>query len=59
MKKTIITGEKDRETPTAFSIEYAKRAKEQGLNVELHVVKGGHEFKKLKGRVEIMKTALK
>ena len=58
-KITIITGEKDRETPTAFSVEYAKRAKEQGLNVELHVVKGGHEFKKLKGRTEIMKAAIK
>ena len=55
---TIISGEKDNWTPTAFSIEYAKRAQEQGLNVELHVVKGSHEFKGLKGRVEIMKTAI-
>ena len=58
-KITIITGKKDRETPTEASVEYAKRAKEQGLNVELHVVKGGHEFKKLKGRSEIMKAAIK
>ena len=55
---TIISGEKDTWTPTAFSIEYAKRAKEQGLNVELHVVKGSHEFKSLKGRTEIMKAAI-
>ena len=55
---TIISGEKDNWTPTSFSIEYAKRAKEQGLNVELHVVKGSHEFKTLKGRVEIMKAAI-
>ena len=53
-----ISGEKDNWTPTSFSIEYAKRAKEQGLNVELHVVKGSHEFKSLKGRVEIMKAAI-
>jgi len=58
-KITIITGKKDRETPTEASVEYAKRAKEQGLNVELHVVKGAHEFKQLKGRTEIMKAALK
>ena len=58
-KITIITGKKDRETPTEASVEYAKRAKEQGLDVELHVVKGGHEFKKLKGRSEIMKRAIK
>ena len=58
-KITIITGEKDRETPTAFSVEYAKRAKEQGLDVQLHVVKGAHEFKQLKGRSEIMKAAIK
>ena len=36
-----------------------KNLKEQGLNVELHVVKGGHEFKQLKGRTEIMKAAIK
>ena len=53
------TGKKDRETPTEASVEYAKRAKEQGLNVELHVVKGAHEFKQLKGRSEIMKAAIK
>ena len=58
-KITIITGKKDRETPTEASIEYAKRAKEQGLNVELHVVKGAHNFKQLKGRTEIMKAAFK
>ena len=58
-KIIIITGKSDRETPTEASIEYAKRAKEQGLNVELHVVKGGHEFKQLKGRTEIMKAAFK
>ena len=58
-KITIITGKKDRETPTEASIEYAKRAKEQGLNVELHVVKGAHNFKQLKGRTEIMKAAIK
>jgi len=58
-KITIITGKKDREMPTEASIEYAKRAKEQGLNVELHVVKGAHNFKQLKGRTEIMKAAFK
>jgi dienelactone hydrolase len=58
-KITIITGKKDRETPTEASIEYAKRAKEQGLNVELHVVKGAHNFKQLKGRTEKMKAAFK
>jgi dienelactone hydrolase len=58
-KITIITGKKDRETPTEASVEYAKRAKEQGLNVELHVVKGAHEFKALKGRTDIMKAAFK
>ena len=58
-KITIITGKKDRETPTEASVEYAKRAKEQGLNVELHVVKGAHEFKQLKGSTEIMKAAIK
>ena len=58
-KITIITGKSDRETPTKESIEYAKRAKEQGLDVQLHVVKGAHEFKQLKGRTEIMKAAIK
>ena len=58
-KITIITGKKDRETPTEASVEYAKRAKEQGLNVELHVVKGAHNFKQLKGRTEKMKAAFK
>ena len=58
-KITIITGKKDRETPTEASVEYAKRAKEQGLDVQLHVVKGAHEFKQLKGRAEIMKGAIK
>ena len=58
-KITIITGKSDRETHTDESKKYAIYAKKQGLNVELHVVKGGHEFKKLKGRTEIMKAAIK
>ena len=58
-KITIITGESDRETHTDESKKYAIYAKKQGLNVELHVVKGGHEFKQLKGRTEIMKAAIK
>ena len=57
-KITIITGKSDRETHTDESKKYAIYAKKQGLNVELHVVKGGHEFKQLKGRTEIMKAAI-
>jgi len=58
-KITIITGKSDRETHTDESKKYAIYAKKQGLNVELHVVKGAHEFKQLKGRTEIMKAAIK
>ena len=38
---------------------YAKKTKERGLNVQLHIVKGGHEFKSIKGRNDIINKALK
>ena len=58
-KIILITGEKDTETPAREAEIYAKKAKERGLNVQLHIVKGGHEFKSLKGRNDIINKALK
>jgi len=58
-KIILITGEKDTETPAREAEIYAKTAKERGLNVQLHIVKGGHEFKSLKGRNDIINKALK
>ena len=58
-KIILITGEKDTETPAREAEIYAKKAKERGLNVQLHIVKGGHEFKSVKGRNDIINKALK
>jgi len=55
----LITGEKDSSTPAEWAETYAKRAKEQGLSVQLHIVKGSHDYKSLKGRSNIIKDALK
>ena len=58
-KIILITGEKDTETPAREAEIYAKKAKERGLNVQQHIVKGGHEFKSVKGRNDIINKALK
>ena len=58
-KIILITGEKDTETPAWQAEIYAKKAKERGLNVQLYIVKGGHEFKSVKGRNDIINKALK
>ena len=55
----LITGEKDSSTPAEWAETYAKRAKEQGLSVQLHIVKGSHDYKSLKGLSNIIKDALK
>ena len=58
-KIILITGEKDSSTPAEWAETYAKRAKEQGLSVQLHIVKGSHDYKSLKGLSNIIKDALK
>ena len=55
----LITGEKDSSIPAKWAETYAKRAKEQGLSVQLHIVKGSHDYKSLKGCSNIIKDALK
>ena len=54
----LISGEKDEYV--ALAKHYARVAKEQGLNVKMHVVKGGHQKETLlKHGKEIVKEALK
>ena len=51
----IIHGKSDEWCPVENAEEYARRAKEQGLDVTLHIQKGKHDFKSLSGRNEIFK----
>ena len=49
-----------RDEYVALAKHYARVAKEQGLNVKMHVVKGGHQKETLlKHGKEIVKEALK
>ena len=54
-KIILLHSKKDEWCPFKNTEEYARRAKEQGLDVTLHIQKGKHDFKSLSGRNEIFK----
>ena len=54
-KIIMLHAKGDEWCPFKNTEEYARRAKEQGLDVTLHIQKGKHDFKSLSGRNEIFK----